>query len=330
MGEVVWREELVAVLDGPDAKDEIVNPVHSSEGARQLGYAAALVGGISVYSWALPAITSVVGEEWMTRGWCEIDFRAPVYPGEIVEIVLQRSQEERSKRSDRAVVAAAQSDHFILTIVKKKDKVVACVGKVGIGSPPSFGEIDRISTRMSPAAVQRCNNSMMRLDEKEGRPFPASGCEDYRRLIGRELPPYINILSSKVGTDAHNDLQEWYGSRIHPRHRQAFDRLQILHPMVLVAGRATPLLHQFFQYGLSIHTSTKIIHKKMCRFDEDGTITILVTGIIVDVFEKKGKDYVVVNVCVYQLVLQTWQEVARFQHTEILRVAPPQQQQSNL
>ncbi len=55
---------ITAFLDGPDTMD-IRNVIHATDGAKEYGYKAALVGGVTVYGWAAPAILQAFGEEWL-------------------------------------------------------------------------------------------------------------------------------------------------------------------------------------------------------------------------------------------------------------------------
>lgn len=75
------RRTITAFLDGPDSKD-ISNPIHSTEVARQYGFRAALVGGVTVYGWSVPATIEALGEGWLDDGWADVAFRRPVYPGD--------------------------------------------------------------------------------------------------------------------------------------------------------------------------------------------------------------------------------------------------------
>ena len=72
---------ITAFLDGPDSAD-ISNPIHSTEVAAQYGFKAALVGGVTVYGWTVPAILDALGEAWLDEGWVDVNFRRPVYPGD--------------------------------------------------------------------------------------------------------------------------------------------------------------------------------------------------------------------------------------------------------
>ncbi|MCK9486048.1 MAG: hypothetical protein M0R73_05005 [Dehalococcoidia bacterium] len=78
---------MTAFLGNPD-QPTIRNAIHSTEGAREYGYQAALVGGVTVFGWATPLILEHVGATWMDHGWAELEFRRPTYPGDEITIAL--------------------------------------------------------------------------------------------------------------------------------------------------------------------------------------------------------------------------------------------------
>lgn len=71
-------QRLVARMDDPDA--EHPNPIHSTASAQSYGFAGALVGGVTLFSWAVPTIVETLGEGWLDEGWVDMSFRRPVYP----------------------------------------------------------------------------------------------------------------------------------------------------------------------------------------------------------------------------------------------------------
>jgi hypothetical protein len=75
------ERRLVAFMENPDAPRP-GNPIHSTDGGKDYGYTAALVGGVTVYGWAVPAIVDALGEGWLDHGWAEVAFRRPTYPGD--------------------------------------------------------------------------------------------------------------------------------------------------------------------------------------------------------------------------------------------------------
>src|SRR3546814_647385 len=82
------ERRLTATLDTPDDRRAISNEIHSTDGAKDYGYRAALVGGATVFGWATPAILDALGEGWLAHGWAEAAFRRPTYPGDELTVVV--------------------------------------------------------------------------------------------------------------------------------------------------------------------------------------------------------------------------------------------------
>ena len=109
---------LVAFMDDPDSAHP-ENPIHSTGGALDFGYAAALVGGVAVYGWATPLILDALGETWLSEGWAEVSFRRPTYPGDPLTI--------RVSEQDQGV--------FALQMEKAAGETTVA-GRVGLGRAP--------------------------------------------------------------------------------------------------------------------------------------------------------------------------------------------------
>ena len=62
------------------------NPIHSSDGARDYGFRAALVGGATIYGWCVPAIIDAAGMAWLEQGWVDVAFRRPVFPNDVLTV----------------------------------------------------------------------------------------------------------------------------------------------------------------------------------------------------------------------------------------------------
>ncbi len=82
------ERRIVAFLDHEDDPAAITNPVHATEFARQLGFAGPLVGGATVWGWAVPAILDALSDSWLDHGWARFRFRQPVHPGDELRIAL--------------------------------------------------------------------------------------------------------------------------------------------------------------------------------------------------------------------------------------------------
>lgn len=121
---------VTAFLDGED-NPNIPNAIHSTEGAKDYGYRAALVGGVTVWGWATPTILQVLGDRWLEDGWAFVRFRRPTYPGDVLTVRVDEADED--------------SPHgWRMT---KDDGEDALVGQVGLGRAPWFAEITEPSMR---------------------------------------------------------------------------------------------------------------------------------------------------------------------------------------
>jgi acyl dehydratase len=129
---------ITAFLDGVDSKD-ISNPIHSTEVAAEYGFKAALVGGVTVYGWTVPAILGALGEGWLDDGWVDVNFRRPVYPG------------------DEMTATVAPSDDGRFTLAMTNGAGERClVGEVGRGMAPWLAELHlrrRRAAEARPASI---------------------------------------------------------------------------------------------------------------------------------------------------------------------------------
>ena len=128
MSNIIAEEVLHAVMEDADELKP-GNPIHSTDGAREYGFRAALVGGATVYGWAVRTIVSVLGERWLQDGWAHVRFRKPVYPNDELHVRVFE---------DHGFSVGATDD-------------VAVVGEVGLGPAPWIGELG-YPTTLVPSA----------------------------------------------------------------------------------------------------------------------------------------------------------------------------------
>ena len=108
------ERQIVAFLDGEDSL-EIDNIIHSTAGAAQFGYSGPLVGGVTVYGWAAPALVEALGESWLDHGWSDFRLRRPVYPGDEITTRVSRNDEggyefTMAKETGEVCIARGRSD----------------------------------------------------------------------------------------------------------------------------------------------------------------------------------------------------------------------------
>jgi len=177
-----------AFLDNEDSGD-IVNPIHSTGFAQRHGFRGALVGGVTVWGWATPAILDAVGDEWLDRGWAEFTFRQPTYPG------------------DRIVVRVRPAEAGTFAVTMTNQSGVDCVAAtVGTGDAPWLGELT------SPAHR-----------EAAPPPDPKPTLTLEHAPIGRDLVPmaqpmFLDDAREYIRVSQRSDDPRFIGehSRIHP------------------------------------------------------------------------------------------------------------------
>ena len=122
---------MIAFLDGPDDLS-IDNIIHSTAGASAYGFRGALVGGVTVYGWTVPAILDVIDHGWLDHGWVDVAFRRPVYPGDrLLTRVLPRA------------------DGTAELAMTNQDGDRCLVGTVGSGTAPWLGELSLPGRRLA-------------------------------------------------------------------------------------------------------------------------------------------------------------------------------------
>ena len=116
------ERSITAFLDGEDSL-EIDNIIHSTEGAAHFGFEGALVGGVTVYAWAVPALIEGLGEEWLDTGWIDFRLRRPVYPG------------------DEITTRVTPSEAGVEFSMSKVDGEVCIAGTAGLGRAEFYADL---------------------------------------------------------------------------------------------------------------------------------------------------------------------------------------------
>ena len=62
------------------------NKIHDDDVARQFGFTGALVPGVEVFAYATQPFAAAWGEDFLSRGVIEMQFRKPVYDGDVVTV----------------------------------------------------------------------------------------------------------------------------------------------------------------------------------------------------------------------------------------------------
>ena len=211
---------VIAFLDEGDGS-EIENPIHADGFAREHGFRGPLVGGVTVWGWATPAILNAAGHAWLDRGWSEIVFRQPTFPGDRMEI---RVRAQTGRGDDRYAVS-----------LTNQDGVDCVVATIGLGYAPWLDELTA-PCRLAP----------------EPAPDPKPQLLLDRAPIGRDLVP---MSMSGTAEDARA-----YVRRSQPADDRRFTgERPRLHPG-WIAGRPEDLLRHNFEIPASMHTRSRVQH----------------------------------------------------------------------
>ncbi|MAT05146.1 MAG: hypothetical protein CL424_08895 [Acidimicrobiaceae bacterium] len=80
------------------------NRIHTDDGAREAGFPAALVAGVTTYAYLTHPLVAAWGIDWVARGGASVRFRAPVFAGRTIEFV------PRPNADDTTTVTAVDAD----------------------------------------------------------------------------------------------------------------------------------------------------------------------------------------------------------------------------
>ena len=222
--------EITAFLDGEDSPD-ISNPIHSTAVATEYGFKAALVGGVTVYGWTVPAIIEALGERWLDDGWVDISFRRPVYPGDEMTATV-----ERNANGDELVMAKAGGE-------------VCLQGYVGLGTAPFLPGLampDRIYAEARGARLPELTLEEAPVGEDLRPmpvPFPVADAEEYVRTkqldnhprwFGERARMHPGWLAARMTPMIHHSYD--YGPAIHTRTQAQHLRPAIAGQTITVAG----------------------------------------------------------------------------------------------
>lgn len=177
------RYQFKAFLNDPDAARP-ENPIHSTNGGKQHGFAGALVGGIHVFGWTTGAFLKTLDDDWLDRGWAQIAFKRPVYNGDVLDV-------------------NTNGPDFTVT---NKSGEVCLQGKAGIDTAPFLEEITRTRwCKGEPAPSERPRLTLQKAP------------------TGKSLRPMAVALSRieheqfiKNTLDETNPLYYGAGARCHP------------------------------------------------------------------------------------------------------------------
>lgn len=204
------ERRITAFMEDPDAlRPE--NPIHSTSGGLEYGFRAALVGGVTVYGWAAPAIVEALGESWLERGWVEVAFRRPTYPGD--EMTARLVEQEGGA--------------FELTMANQDGE--ACLrGSAGLGDAPFLDgmhkpqrraaeerPVERLALTLANAPVgQDIRPMAVPISAEDARRFAAEHeADDHPRYRGERALLHPGWIAARMSPFLHHSFD--YAPAIH-------------------------------------------------------------------------------------------------------------------
>lgn len=272
---------ITAFLDGEDSLS-IPNIIHSTEGAAMFGFEGALVGGVTVYSWAAPALIEGLGEDWLDTGWIDFRLRRPVYPGDEITTRV-------TPLSPRGAGGDAEDRGGSVEFTMAKASGEVCIaGIAGLGDAPFLPDLAIAQNRVT-------------VPESD----PPTLLTPENLPIGEDLPAMAVAMSPE---DAAEYADE-FARDPHPRWRGQGARL---HPG-WIAGRCTRLIRHTYNYNAGIHAGSQI---QMFAPMLAGQ-TLVVSGHMTDGYRRKLHEYCLLDVTIST---ESGQDLARLRHRTIYQV----------
>ena len=276
------ERSITAFLDGEDSL-EIDNIIHSTAGAAQFGFSGALVGGVTVYSWAVTALIDGLGEDWLDSGWIDFRLRRPVYPGD--EITTRVSP---LPPSGGKLPKAEGGAHAVEFTMAKATGEVCIAGTAGMGAADFYQDLAVAQNRIVvPPADPK---TMLTPDI-----LPVG--EDLPAMAVPMTTEDAAVYADNFARDPH---ERWRGedARLHPG---------------WIAGRCTRLIRHTYNYRAGIHAGSQI---QMLAPAKAGQ-TLVVSGHMTDGYRRKLHEYCLLDVTISS---ESGEDLARLRHRTIYQV----------
>lgn len=254
------------------------NRIHDDETAARYGFRGGLVPGITVYGYMTVPVVAHFGRAWLERGTMQIKFIQPVYEGD--EVIV------------RTVIDTPSTD---------APSMNALSAKLSITAERGDGRLCAVAT-----ATLDQPSTAPRLADYRRAPLPA---DNARPVAASES----FVAGAVLGT-----LRETLNRQDRLLLDQLDERLAIYrgpeapaHPVALLE-RANHLLMRNFKLGPWIHAASELVNYGTAR---DGDL-IEARGRVVDCFERKGHQFVVLDIL---LATGGTRVVQQVRHTAIYR-----------
>ena len=262
------------------------NKIHDDDVARTYGFSGGLVPGATSYAYLAGHLARVLGERWVTGGASSIRLVRPVYEGERVQLCGEVA---------RAEIDGGRGAVDLDCWVEGPDRTRRAVGTATL----AWGWERAVEERPEFACAE------LPPRPHDERPMISLATAP----VGWPLPPVLlsagppEMAAYLDGIDNHDPLfregSAYGGPLVHPG---------------WWAGAANQVLARNFNLGPWVHTGSEIQHlaPAIARGTYHGY------GTIVDAFEKRGHEYVTLDVLIAD---GDDQPVVRLRHTAIVVLA---------
>lgn len=245
----------------PTPEAGTANVIHTAEGARDYGYQGALVAGVLLFGWCVPAVVEVLGPEWITSGWAQVSFRRPVYSGTELDLRVE-------PRPTPAAEAGLDDGTASVELASAEGSCVE--GQAGLGPPSWSGEIADLPRRSVEPALTSTAKPHLTLATPAGdlRTLDATVGSQAAMAFGRSQPEPMEVFCAE---------------------RPA------VHPAIL-ARQMISLLGHTYDYGRpSIHVSTQL--ENLARVPAEEPLSL--SGRLMQTYERRGHHYAVTDGVLY-------------------------------
>lgn len=87
-------EPVAWTVEARNLPEHAGNRIHTDDGAREAGFPAALVAGVTIYAYLTHPLVAAWGVDWVANGGGEVRFAAPVFAGDEVVCATRRDAAE--------------------------------------------------------------------------------------------------------------------------------------------------------------------------------------------------------------------------------------------
>lgn len=254
------------------------NRIHDDRTAARYGFRGGLVPGVTVYGYMTVPVVTTLGRAWLECGAMQIKFIQPVYEGD--EVIVRAVT---NTPATGGLVTNVRRPALSIT-AERDDGTVCAVATATLDDHAAAPELADYPLALLPGEAAR----------------PPAARESF--VIGAALGTLREALNPQATA-----LLDQLGERL--ALYRGTDA--VAHPVALLE-RANHLLMRNFKLGPWIHAASQLVNYSAARPGE----TAEARGRVVDCFERKGHEFVVLDIL---LTAGDGRPVQQVRHTAIYR-----------